>query len=69
MGKCQLRLERVKWVAAVLLHVMSDLVCTTCGASTTYADAYIADRERTCDGRTEHDWVEPLHNKIDIVIG
>jgi hypothetical protein len=55
-------------MGAVALHVMSDLVCTTCGASTTYADAYVSDRERTCNG-DEHDWVEPLHDKIDIVTG
>jgi len=39
---------------------MSDLLCCACGSCTTYADAYIADRERTCDETRDgkHDWDE-----------
>lgn len=50
--------------------MMSDLVCTKCGETASYADANIADIQQTCGGTyapksgagthvggDEHDWV------------
>lgn len=46
---------------------MADLKCTDCGMTATYADAAIADSQRTCDGGTTHDWTEPIHPEIPVV--
>lgn len=65
----------------VCLLAMSDLVCTECGATASYADASISDSLRSCGGdRTvrdtavgpvqngsEHEWVERMNSDIDVV--
>jgi hypothetical protein len=55
------------------------LVCTRCGVESTYADAYMLDREKTCEEivhhrsgmpivrPAQHDWTEQLDPEIDVV--
>lgn len=59
---------RVKCIHKIrLVTDMTDLVCKKCGFSAKYMQAYRHDTEDI--GPCSHEWVRPIHNGIDIVLG
>jgi len=46
---------------------MSDLVCATCGATASYADASIADSLRTCPGEDRDTTSTARHTAVGAV--
>jgi hypothetical protein len=80
VGATYLKHESLIPTALLCCDMVDALVCERCGIACSYADAYVADLDKSCqktktrDGReitvrAKHEWVEPLHEEIPVVSG
>lgn len=53
-------MQSLKLLWLLYSYAMEELTCQSCGIVTTYADAYIADIDRSCEETQsgKHNWTE-----------